>query len=73
VELRPGVGAPEAVSEAEVEVLSESESSQTGEAAGSSSSRRLSERFEELEECRKRGILTDEEYAQKRAELMACF
>ena len=37
VELRPGVGAPEAVSEAEVEVLSESESSQTGEAAGSSS------------------------------------
>ena len=35
--------------------------------------RRLSERFEELEECRERGILTEEEYAQKRAELMACF
>ena len=34
---------------------------------------RLSERFEELEECRKRGFMTDEEYAQKRAHLMACF
>ena len=33
--------------------------------------RRLSERFEELEECRKRGFVTDEEYTQKRAELTA--
>ena len=35
--------------------------------------RRLSERFEELEECRKRGFVTEEEYARKRAELMKCF
>ena len=33
----------------------------------------LSGRFEELEECRKRGFVTEEEYARKRAELMKCF
>ena len=35
--------------------------------------RKLSERFAELEECRKRGFVTEEEYAQKRAMLMASF
>ena len=31
------------------------------------------QRFEELEECRKRGFVTEEEYKQKRAMLLASF
>ena len=42
-------------------------------ATGATGKRKLSDRFEELEECRKRGFVTEEEYKQKRAMLLAAF
>ena len=40
---------------------------------GTGKRKRMPERFEELEECRERGFVTEEEYKQKRAEIMKCF